>query len=105
MGQCLELNHKKPPRRHNCGVSDRQVALLMKGVHHSYFQSVLNFMVHFCLSVNSSAKSDFKMLFLQQVVKASGHHTLLWDLVCFFVMSLEIEASSQILEMNQCFGI
>lgn len=76
MGQCLELNHKKPPRRYNCGVSDTQVVLLVKCVYNSYFQSVLNFMVHFCLSVNSSARSNFKMLFFQQVVGASGHHTL-----------------------------
>lgn len=34
-------------------VSGRQAAQLVVGVHHSYFQSMLNFTVHFCLSVNS----------------------------------------------------
>lgn len=58
-------------------MSGRQAAQLVVGVHHSCFQSVLNFMVHFCLSVNSSAKSDFStMLFFQKVVGASGHNTL-----------------------------
>lgn len=57
-------------------MSGRQAALLVVGVHHSYFQSVLNFVVHFCLFVNSSVKSDFKMLFFQQVVVPSGRHTL-----------------------------
>lgn len=88
MGQCLELNHKKPPRRHICVVSGRQAAQLVVGVHHSYLQNVLNFMVHFCLSVNSNEKSYFsKVLFFQQVVGASGHHT--FPVVGFGVLCYE----------------
>lgn len=49
----------------------------MVGVHHSYLQSVLNFMAHFCLSLSNSEKSYFsKMLFFQQAVGASGHSML-----------------------------